>query len=168
MTTKPPTLLSPTLAHGAQHHCFGCGADNESGLQLKFSIDEQSGQVVSDVRLAGRFEGPPGYAHGGIIAALLDEAMSKANRMHGVVAMTRQMEIEYLRPVPLLQPLTLTGRRTSQQGRKNHCEAEIATVSGTILARGKALFIEVDRSKLLPSANDTIPDNWSHKISDRR
>lgn len=141
-----PKTLTP-LSHGAPHHCFGCGETNKSGLHLKFFVDNQQ-QVVSKVRLARRFEGPPGYAHGGMIATLLDEAMSKANRQHGVVAMTRQMEIDYLRPVPLQQPLILTARRTAHHGRKNHCEAEIADASGTILARGKALFIAVDRSIL--------------------
>lgn len=143
MTTKQLTALS----HGAPHHCFGCGETNPSGLQLKFFTDG-NGEVVCHAHLARRFEGPPGYAHGGIIATLLDEAMSKANRLHGVTAMTRQMEIEYLRPVPLQQPITLTARRSSHQGRKNHCEAEISDAAGTILARGKALFIAVDRSKL--------------------
>ena len=141
MTTKTLTPLS----HGSPHHCFGCGETNKSGLRLKFFVDDDQ-QVVSTVRLARRFEGPPGHAHGGIIATLLDEAMSKANRQHGIVAMTRQMEIDYLRPVPLQTPLTLTARRTAQQGRQHHCEAEIANASGTILARGKALFIAIDRS----------------------
>jgi uncharacterized protein (TIGR00369 family) len=139
-----PEPLKP-LSHGAQNHCFGCGEANTSGLRLKFFVDDHK-QVVAKVRLARRFEGPPGYAHGGVIATLLDEAMSKANRLHGVVAMTRQMEIEYLRPVPLQQTITLAGRRTAHQGRKHHCEAEIIDASGTVLARGKALFIAIDRS----------------------
>jgi len=143
MTAKTLTPLS----HGAPHHCFGCGRTNKSGLRLKFFVDDRQ-QVVSKVRLARRFEGPPGYAHGGIIATLLDEAMSKANRQHGVTAMTRQMEIEYLRPVPLQQSVMLTACRISQHGRKNSCEATLADISGTVLARGKALFIAID-SKLL-------------------
>jgi uncharacterized protein (TIGR00369 family) len=137
--------LTP-LPHGAPHHCFGCGEANRSGLRLKFFVDGE--HVVCHARLAPRFEGPPGHAHGGVIATLLDEAMSKANRLHEVVAMTRHMEIEYLRPVPLRQQLTLTGRRVSHDGRKNHCEAEIRDDSGHLLARGKALFIAVDRSIL--------------------
>lgn len=132
------------LKHGALHHCFGCGEANRAGLQLKFFVDE-AGQVVCRARLAKRFEGPPGHAHGGIIATMLDEAMSKANRAQDVVAMTRRMEVEYLRPVPLRQTIMLTGRRVSHDGRKNYCEAEIANEAGAVLARGKALFIAVDR-----------------------
>lgn len=142
--------------HGTPNHCFGCGEANRFGLRLKFiSETTQQGdpeRVVARVRLARRFEGPPGYAHGGIIATLLDEAMSKANRQHGVVAMTRHMEIEYLRPVPLQKPVTLTGTRTSHEGRKNFCEATIANAEGNVLARGKAMFIAVDRDRLTSSS----------------
>lgn len=142
--------LTP-LSHGATHNCFGCGRANRSGLQLKFFVDEQH-QVICQARLARRFEGPPGYAHGGTIATLLDEAMSKANRLHGITAMTRQMEIEYIRPVPLQRLITILGRRTFHNGRKNNCEAEIRDPSGSVLARGKALFISVDRN-ILPENN---------------
>jgi uncharacterized protein (TIGR00369 family) len=140
------------LAHGALNRCFGCGQANRTGLRLKFFVDEQQ-TIVCPVRLARRFEGPPGYAHGGVIATLLDEAMSKANRQFGVLAMTRQMEVEYLKPVPLGAGLMLTGRHTEKSGRKHHCEAELANESGVALARAKGLFIEVKPEMLQRGAN---------------
>lgn len=143
-------MLSP-LSHGALNRCFGCGQQNPSGLRLKFFVDEER-TIVCRVRLARRFEGPPGHAHGGIIATLLDEAMSKANRQFGVLAMTRQMEVEYLKPVPLGTALLLTGRHAGSSGRKHHCDAEIAGESGVTLARAKGLFIEVKPEMLRPSS----------------
>lgn len=137
---KEPDLKP--LAHGALNHCFGCGQANRMGLRLKFFVDEQH-TIVCRVKLARRFEGPPRHAHGGVIATLLDEAMSKANRQFGVLAMTRQMEVEYLKPVPLGVSLLLTGRHVEKSGRKHHCEAELASEDGMVLARAKALFIEV-------------------------
>ena len=137
--------LTP-LAHGALHHCFGCGEQNRTGLRLRFFVDD-SGAIVCHTRLAERFAGPPGHAHGGIIATLLDEAMSKANRARGVVAMTRQMEVDYLRPVPLGIPLTLTARHTSASGRRHHCEAALADASGHVLATAKAVFVAVDPAR---------------------
>lgn len=130
------------LAHGALNRCFGCGQANRTGLRLKFFVDEQQ-TIVCRVRLARRFEGPPGHAHGGVIATLLDEAMSKANRQFGVLAMTRQIEVEYLKPVPLGAGLMLTGRHAESSGRKHRCEAELANADGVALARAKGLFIEV-------------------------
>jgi uncharacterized protein (TIGR00369 family) len=138
------------LSHGALNRCFGCGERNRTGLRLKFYVNEEH-VIVCRVRLARRFEGPPGHAHGGVIATLLDEAMSKANRQFGVLAMTRQMEVEYLKPVRLGAQLMLTGRHVSAEGRKHQCEAELANEAGEVLARGKALFVAVDRS-MLPDA----------------
>jgi uncharacterized protein (TIGR00369 family) len=135
------------LSHGALNRCFGCGQTNRSGLRLKFFVDEEH-TIVCRVRLARRFEGPPGHAHGGIIATLLDEAMSKANRQFGVLAMTRQMEVEYLKPVPLGKQLMLTGRHTGSSEKKHHCEAQLANESGEVLARAKGLFIAVDPGML--------------------
>jgi uncharacterized protein (TIGR00369 family) len=144
---EPSQKLEP-LFHGALNRCFGCGQTNRHGLRLKFFVDEEH-TIVCRVRLAQRFEGPPGHAHGGIIATLLDEAMSKANRQLGVLAMTRQMEVEYLKPVPLGTQLLLTGRHVDFSGRKHYCAAQIANEDGVVLARAKALFIAVD-PKMLP------------------
>jgi uncharacterized protein (TIGR00369 family) len=67
----------------------------------------------------------PGYLHGGIIATLLDEAMSKSVRARGLTAMTRQMEVEYLRPVHSGAPIRLEGRLVRSEGRKHWSEARI-------------------------------------------
>ena len=70
--------LTP-LAHVAQNRCFGCGSANLQGLKLEFLLAED-GTVVCPASIPDRFEGHPGYLHGGIIATLLDETMSKAVR----------------------------------------------------------------------------------------
>src|ERR1700683_3625988 len=90
--------LTP-FAHSANNRCFGCGSANASGLHLEF-LRAPDGAVVSLPIVPEAFEGHPGYLHGGIIASLLDEAMSKAVRVLGRPSMTRKMEVEYLRPVP--------------------------------------------------------------------
>jgi len=130
------------LTHGAVHNCFGCGQTNKAGLRLKFLVDENQ-TILCRAKIPQRFQGPPGYVHGGVIATLLDEAMSKANRQFGILAMTRQMDVEYLKPVPLDTPIRITAHHRSAAGRAHHCEAEIASEDGTVLARGRALFIAI-------------------------
>ncbi|MFZ0271335.1 MAG: PaaI family thioesterase [Acidobacteriaceae bacterium] len=139
--THPEKPLTP-LAHGALNQCFGCGLENRTGLRLRFFTD-QDNNVLCHLRLAARFAGPPGHAHGGIIATLLDEAMSKSNRARGILAMTRHLEIDYLRPVPLGVPLTLSGRHTGTTGRRNHVEGQLADDAGNVLATAKAVFVTV-------------------------
>lgn len=143
--------LTP-IAHAAQNRCFGCGEANPVGLHLKFFLAED-GAVVSFAAVPDTYEGPPGYVHGGIIATLLDETMSKAVRSSGVVAMTRHMEVDYKRPIPSSaagapkpdtpKTVRLEGRVTANEGRKHWVEARIVDASGVELATAKALFIQI-------------------------
>jgi uncharacterized protein (TIGR00369 family) len=130
------------LSHGTLNGCFGCGDDNHAGLHLQFFVDDQQ-RVLCRVTLAQQFQGPPGHAHGGIIATLLDEAMSKANRHRNITAMTRHISIDYLKPVPLETPLVLEGWSKSESGRKHRCSAELRNSDGTVLAAATGIFIEV-------------------------
>jgi len=101
------------------------------------------GSVVCLPAVPDTFEGHPGYLHGGIIATLLDEAMSKAVRARGLTAMTRHMEVDYLRPVPSVTGIRIEGRIVRSEGRKHWNEARILNAQGTVLAHAKGLFIEI-------------------------
>ena len=130
------------LFHGAQNSCFGCGQTNPIGLHLDFQRFPD-GTVLCSTVVSESYEGPPGYLHGGIIATLLDEAMSKANRAQGVTAMTRRMQVEYLRPVPSGSPIRIEGTVTRSEGRKHWTAAKIVDMKGTILAQAEGLFIAI-------------------------
>ncbi|NYF80255.1 PaaI family thioesterase [Granulicella arctica] len=140
-------MQSPEAAKRGTN-CFGCGPTNPQGLHLKFVIDAADLTATAPVNLTRLHEGPPGYIHGGIIATLLDEAMSKLNRPLEVLAVTRNMQVDYLRPSPLNQPLTLIGRHLRREGRKLYHQAELTTAEGTILAQATGLFLVVDPAVL--------------------
>ena len=152
-----PASSSPVLARTIDeraNHCFGCGPENPEGLHLTFAIhapdpinDPTSVTATTIVTLDRRHEGPPGYIHGGIIATLMDEAMSKLNRPLDVLAMTRHMEVDYLRPCPLHTPLTLTARHLRREGRKLFHTAEL-TLAGRTLATAKGFFLIIDPTLL--------------------
>jgi uncharacterized protein (TIGR00369 family) len=153
--TESIEKLTPMI-HAAQNRCFGCGQANASGLHLEFLLAED-GSVVSLPTVADTFEGPPGFLHGGVIATLLDEAMSKAVRARGLSAMTRQMEVEYLRPVPSATPIRIEGHVVRSEGRKHWAEARILNAKGTALATGKGLFVEVRASRMAPGRPEDRP-----------
>jgi uncharacterized protein (TIGR00369 family) len=133
--------LTP-FAHAAHNRCFGCGPANSAGLHLEFLL-APDGSVVSLPVVADTFDGHPGYLHGGIIATLLDEAMSKAVRALGKPAMTRRMEVDYRRPVPSGVPLRIEGRVVRSEPRKHWAEARILNAEGNALAEASGLFIEI-------------------------
>ena len=66
------------------------------------------------------------------------------NKMRQVIALTSQMTVDYLRPVPLNQPLRVESREVSVRGRKHVNMGEILNGKGEVLARGRAVFIAID------------------------
>ena len=57
--------------------CFVCGLENPYGLHLRF-FDSEPGEVIAEVTVPEQFQGYPGIVHGGIIAAMLDEAAGRS------------------------------------------------------------------------------------------
>jgi uncharacterized protein (TIGR00369 family) len=130
------------------NRCFACGPDNAEGMHLNFRLDEAGRRSYCKFRLTKKYQGPPGHAHGGIIATILDEAMGKVNKLRSVIALTKQMEVEYLKPVPLVAPLVAEGRERSVRGRKHINVAEIRDAKNQVLARGRGVFIAIDPLKM--------------------
>jgi uncharacterized protein (TIGR00369 family) len=131
-----------------KNHCFACGMNNPHGMRLKFTYDEDHDRFVCRFRLGKRYTGPPGHMHGGIIATILDEAMGKVNKLHQVVALTKQITVEYLRPVPLNKPLRVESREVKVKGREHTNAAEILNQENEVLARSQGLFIAIDPHKM--------------------
>jgi uncharacterized protein (TIGR00369 family) len=127
-----------------KNYCFACGKNNPEGMRLKFAYDEERDCFVCRFRLGKRYTGPPGHAHGGIIATILDEAMGKVNKLRHVVAVTSEITVDYVKPVPLNQPLQVESREVSVRGRKHVNMGEIMNQKGEVLARSRGLFIAID------------------------
>jgi len=130
-----------TLAPNPVNKCFGCGGDNAGGMKLTFEQDNVNRRIVGRFVLGERYQGGGGFAHGGIIAVLLDEAMGKVCRFREVRAVTAEMTVEYLKPINVLQEIIVEGRETEQKGRNIFMTGEIRDMAGVVLARGKARFV---------------------------
>ena len=147
----------PRKIHAARGHatksypqkknlCFACGHDNPDGMRLKFT--QEGNRFVCRFRLGKRYTGPPGYCHGGIIATILDDAMGKVNKLRHVVALTKEMTVEYIKPVPLNKPLRVEGSEISVDGRRHINRAEILNQNDEVLARSRGTFIAIDPERM--------------------
>jgi uncharacterized protein (TIGR00369 family) len=125
--------------------CFGCGGDNAGGMKLTFEQDNVNRRIVGRFVLGERYQGGAGFAHGGIIALLLDEAMGKVCRFREVRAVTAELTVEFLKPVRVENEIIVEGRETEQQGRNLFLAGEIRDAAGEILARGRGRFVVISR-----------------------
>ena len=93
--------------------CFICGLENPVGLHLHF-YESEPGQVQTRYLAPDHFQGYPGILHGGIVAALLDEAGSRAHMGADPLAprflFTAKLEVKYRQHVPIGQPLKVIGK----------------------------------------------------------
>ena len=127
------------------HHpsCFGCGPDNPFGLKLDVSVRED-GSVAGSCLVERDHMGPPGVAHGGIVATALDEVMSLLIHARGVHALTTGLEIRLRAPAPIEGPLDLEARVEGEEGRRLNLTA-VASSGGTEVATARGVFVKVER-----------------------
>jgi uncharacterized protein (TIGR00369 family) len=121
--------------------CFGCGGDNPGGMKLTFEQDNVHRKIVGKFVLGERYQGGAGFAHGGIIAMLLDEAMGKVCRFREVRAVTAELTVEYLKPVSIEKEILVEGYEAELKGRNLFLVGEIRNADGLVLARGRGRFV---------------------------
>jgi uncharacterized protein (TIGR00369 family) len=129
------------LEPNPSNKCFGCGGDNPGGMKLTFEQDNVNRKIVGRFVLGERYQGGGGFAHGGIIAMLLDEAMGKVCRFREVRAVTAELTVEYLKPVSVEKEIIVEAHETEQKGRNLFQVGEIRNGAGEILARGRGRFV---------------------------
>ncbi len=129
--------------------CFGCGGANARGMRLAFEQDEARQRIVGHFQLGEEYQGGKGFVHGGIIALLLDEVMSKATRFHAEHAVTADLHVEYKRPIRVGQEIVIEGFVARRDGRQLYHEGEIRNEAGDLLARGAGRFVVVDPQKFV-------------------
>lgn len=105
--------MQPIPEHGP---CFVCGTQKARNMGVIWYARDD-GAVVTEVTLTEEQQGPPGHAHGGASAALLDEAMSAAVWRAGYTAAAVKLEVGYRRPMPLGQPIQVEGSVVEKDGR---------------------------------------------------
>ena len=96
--------------------------------------------------MGAAYQGGAGFLHGGIIALLLDEAMGKVCRFRGVRAVTAELTIEYLKPIPVEQPISVEAFETDAKGRNLFYSGEIRNAVGELLARGTGRFVTIGQA----------------------
>ncbi|HON80617.1 MAG TPA: PaaI family thioesterase [Spirochaetota bacterium] len=124
--------------------CFGCGAENEHGLQLKLKFDEDTKTAYGDFTAHQKLEGPPNIIHAGVIAALLDETMITVNKYLDFMTLTGEITIRYLQPAYIHENLYIRGWYVKKNKKIIENRAEIENEMGKIVARAKGKYLEVD------------------------
>ena len=135
-------MIKPLPSQTARdwHHpnCYGCGPDNAKGLHADFPFHNETGEVRFQHSVEKSFEGAPGFVHGGVIAALLDEAQGTLCFHVGHFVMTEQLHMKYHRAMPLETQVSVRCWLTAVRKRRLYTRGTIHSPSGELLASSSA------------------------------
>jgi len=120
-------------------NCFVCGPDNPVGLKVTPEADGR-GNAVIRLEVPATCQGWQGIVHGGILSTLFDEAAIYACMGRSGGAVTAEMTMRYLKPVPVERPIEVRARVVKERRRKLSVEGEIL-LDGAVHARGQATIL---------------------------
>ena len=145
--------------------CFGCGAKNMHGLQIKSYWDSDNEYVIMEYMPDNRYVGWPSLVYGGLISCLIDchsnwTAMANHYRsehrepgtLPRIDCVTGTLGIKYIKPTPMGLPLFLKARVEGEIGRKTRIICEVYT-NNVLTVIGDSIFVKVDIGHLAKTAH---------------
>ncbi len=147
MTGEDAEGFRPLPSH--YEHCFGCGREHPTGLHLQ--MEGGAERVRGSFEVTEHHQGAPGLAHGGVIAAALDEGMGYLLWLVASPAVTAHIEVDYRRPVPVGSQLALEARVDRIEGRKIHASLT-GWVDGELAVEARAIYLKVGIKHFEPHA----------------
>jgi uncharacterized protein (TIGR00369 family) len=126
---------------------------------LKLTFDDDGiGEVRCSYVIRPEYQGYPGLAHGGIVAAILDEVVGRVAIIGDPnhFMMTVRMAITYRQPVPLDTPLTIVGRPVNMGGRLARAVGEVRLPDGSLAVEAELTLVDVPERMRAASALDAL------------
>jgi acyl-coenzyme A thioesterase PaaI-like protein len=130
-----PGLVGETLR-------FVSGDQTGNRFRMRYFRD-QGKNLVSRVWFGPVTEGPPGHAHGGSIAAVLDEVLGLAAWAAGHQIVVGNLNVSFRQLLPIKTVVQVNTRLVSVQGRKVLVHGEVSSLDGAIYAAGECLCIKI-------------------------
>lgn len=140
LPTVEERMVDMWAGEGVTRHNPVSGPENAIAPPVRLDATDDGG-VRGSATLGLVYQGPPGYVHGGVSALLMDHLLGVANHVAGSTGMTGTLSVRYRRPVPLFEPLTLTARQISVDGRKIRTVGAISA-GGEECVQAEGLFID--------------------------
>jgi acyl-coenzyme A thioesterase PaaI-like protein len=131
--------------------CVVSGAANPMGTAI--AVRREGDDAVAEVVLGAAFEGAPGRAHGGVVAAIFDDVMGYQLSILKVPAFTGRLEITYRAPTPIEVPLVFRARVDAREERKLRMSARAHADDGkALIADAIATFIIIPLERFVPGS----------------
>jgi acyl-coenzyme A thioesterase PaaI-like protein len=132
--------------HSQFQRNFVHGMRNPTGLHLQYHLDGD--RVVTTWVPGDEHAGFPGFVHGGLIAAVLDDVMGRCSVLHRRWVVTGRMEARYREVAPLGATLRIEGWITRLTRRVMQAEALMRLENGHVVAEASGTYLPIPQSLL--------------------
>lgn len=123
--------------------CFVCGEKNPAGLRLRLRTDAERGESAAEVIFPEDFQGWAKVVHGGLLAAVLDEALIYAAGAKGLKCVTGEMTVRFIKPASTGVAYRLRGRFLEDKGKIVTAESELLDSRGETVARARGKLFKL-------------------------
>ncbi|MCP4291235.1 MAG: PaaI family thioesterase [bacterium] len=128
---------------------FVSGDTSNHRLSVCYFKQENDNSLLAKALFGPGTQGPPEHAHGGSMAALLDEAMGGSAWMAGYPVVAAQLNITFRAMLPLGTRCLVKARVVEAKGRKIKTTAELLCAeTGLLFCKGEALFVVLDEANI--------------------
>lgn len=149
LDTAEPGCQPADLPFLALEDTFVSGDLSGHRLNIRYFQREDDLALCGKVIFGPGTQGPPDHAHGGSMAALMDEAMGGAAWLSGHPVVAANLNVTFLKMLPLGTPCFVEASVTAVDGRKVRTRGEIRSLDREqIYCQGEALFISLDESRI--------------------
>ena len=128
-----PALVGETLR-------FVSGDRTGNRFRMRYYRNEEN-NLVARVWFGPVTEGPPDHAHGGSIAAVMDEVLGLAAWAAGHRIVVGNLNVSFRELLPILDVVQVDTEIVSVEGRKVMVHGKICSLDGTVYATGECLCI---------------------------
>ena len=137
------TPLDPSSLVGESLR-FVSGEPDGNRCRVRYFLDAER-RLHARVWFGPETEGPPGHAHGGAIAAAMDEALGLAAWAAGYPVVVGNLNVSFRTMLPLRKVVTLESRVVSAEGRKVVVHGRLSRDGEAVYAEAQCLCITIPR-----------------------
>lgn len=144
--------------------------ESEAGptIRMRFFRRRTDGALVGRVRFGDATYGPPGFAHGGVVAFVVDEAMGSAGWLAGYPCVAANLNVDFLAMTPLCRECLIESQVDEVASTKLTISATLG-LEGKTLVRARGVFPRVTRERLLAmfrASGQPVPDLAGYAFAD--
>ncbi|MBN2343740.1 MAG: PaaI family thioesterase [Deltaproteobacteria bacterium] len=121
-------------------NCIFCGRSHPLGLGMRFALNDDH-SVETTFTGNSLLQGYRGILHGGVIAGLLDAAMTNCLFLNGIEAYTADLNVRYRHPIPYNADLKVIAQITNERSVIYELESFIYE-GARVMAKANARFMK--------------------------